>query len=377
MKKDKFYLYTGNHSKTVGIEDFISILKDIFYNNGTSLIVTDKLKDEGVYLIIDEFINYSINKKIRKFKKNTNSKFIFVLTEFVEKKTLFETFNYYSGIDRYFYTPFIDIYLRLMRDDFGKVGARSIFSASISIVPAVIILIGKYIFYSIKQRRLNGFISEERGYMQYFIYLHMRYLGLSEMIDVASSVICPHQGIVSKMKSSRAFKQQSNYFVFYPVFPKVDFSHFFIGSKILGIKVTGSITKYRKKCVRKVNTLLLKYGLLNMEITKTVSFDDNEHYNSYFSYHPVQIKGWPYSSPTRIYRAITIDNTIPLIDTVHNDHIIEKLCFLLDKESINDLLEIVDSPKTVENYWKVRIDCYLDEAHKSNKKMLQWINNYE
>jgi len=367
------YLYINNHKISDGIEDYISILTGIFSSNGHNLELTSDLtKINSTFLIIDEFTNYFSNKEIRKIDKS--SKVIFIATEFIEKKALFETFNYYSGIDRYFYTPFLNLYLKMKRSDFGKINLRDKLSALVAILPALLILSLKFIHYVLKKKNIYGFLEKEKQYMQYFIYLHMRYLGFCSMIDMADMVIVSHKNVGIQLEASRNCRTTKKIFEFVPDFSKKDFNSFFKRrKKNIGIMLTGSITPYRQKWIEKINREIQIFGLFDIVYVKAYSFEDKRRNSEIFSLHPVQIKGWKYSSPTRIYRSIVNDNTIPIVTQKNNDHIIENLCYQLDLDRIYDLISLVNSEENAQKYWIEKIKNYQAEAEKMNTKMIDAI----
>ena len=92
-------LYTGNHGKKDGIQDYIDILSYICKSRGTDLKVSEEISDSGVNIVIDEFTNLVSNNRIRDIRELSESvRFVYILSEFIEKRFMVKSFNHFGGI---------------------------------------------------------------------------------------------------------------------------------------------------------------------------------------------------------------------------------------------------------------------------------------
>lgn len=63
----RLFIYTGNHGKQDGIEDYLTLCKNVFGSRGFQVEVSTTLHINSTNIIIDEFTNYIENKSIAAF----------------------------------------------------------------------------------------------------------------------------------------------------------------------------------------------------------------------------------------------------------------------------------------------------------------------
>ena len=112
--------------------------------------------------------------------------------------------------------------------------------------------------------------------------------------------------------------------------------------------VSGTNTKHRVFMLQKLRNIVTSYfsndndkdkftNLGNKQITFShLGFSNPNliHNDYFFSFHPLQTTDWKFSSPVRIYRCLTVDFSLPIVEKIFNDHRIESLCLQLDYDEI-------------------------------------------
>src|SRR6266496_5131644 len=128
MAREKYLsLYIGNHGKQDGIEDYITLITKLLAKRDVRVKASSAYDPHAVNLVIDEFTNYVENHRIAAFKKaHPKTPIVLVLTEFAVRKWGVESFNHFGGPFNAAAIALFDVYLRLVRDDFGKVGVGSV-----------------------------------------------------------------------------------------------------------------------------------------------------------------------------------------------------------------------------------------------------------
>lgn len=91
-----------------------------------------------------------------------------------------------------------------------------------------------------------------------------------------------------------------------------------------------------------------------------------------FSLHPPQSQGWPYSSPVRIFRAIEVDHTIPVLPEPFGDHPIEDVCLPMG-DSLQPLEDLAASPQARLRWLDEKLRPYNDIAIAQNAQLVQRI----
>jgi len=339
MRKE-VYIYSGNHGKLDGVEDYFSIIKGILEQGNVELVVSDKLIPNKTNILIDEFTSYIENKKLAKFKQeNPNSKLIFVLTEFVERKWLVESFNHFGGVFISSFIALLNVYIPLRRKDFGNPKLSNIlialFYLPVFFVYACFSLVAGFAK-KVKMGASRAFAKGKEqdtsfvGKHYSLIYLSLRYWGLRTFITHASEVIYAHTQVKNSFKNWKGPAMPKELGILHPVISEKEVLDNLFVNKGKFFEVTGSVTDYRAYWMKKIDLLLKIYGLHNLfEPCRKFSFADEKKkgvQRGAYSLHPPQTKKWRYSSPTRIYRALMIDHSLPVLTQNFNQHAIEKLC---------------------------------------------------
>ena len=376
-------LYIGNHGKKDGIKDYIDILSQIFESRGIDVKVSEELCDSGVNMVIDEFSNTIKNSEIRTLKKSSDSvRFVYVLTEFIEKKFMVRSFNHFGSIIDSSFIAFINIYLRKRRKNFKKARFQD-YLAFFLLSPflplyGIKFLVTNFINF-FKNYRSQGRknIFKINPQTHHLIYMHMRYLGFEEMIGYADAVILSHGSIE---KGYDGFRRElgegcNSGGVLYPELPHDTLTDFFMHhgqKKKLFIEMTGSITSYRYKFISKINTDILLAGVNNLlGHTKNFPFKKilriKQINRGAFSLHPPQSVRWPYSSPTRIYRSLCVDKSIPILTKNFNQHPIEDVCIVYKgEETILTMYGIYKNNLALTELMEPRLAKYMKLAKEGN-----------
>jgi len=153
----------------------------------------------------------------------------------------------------------------------------------------------------------------------------------------------------------------------------------FLVNKVIGFNISGTITRYRKLWAKHIDLIILFFGLRNVikqtSIPQTNIYEsDNSNYA--FSLHPPQSLHWKYSSPVRIYRAISFDNNIPLITKNFHQHPIENIAVSYNGiESLSECLNIYEDKNLREIFIKNKIIKYNKLAETNNNLIIKKIKN--
>lgn len=378
-------LYVGNHGKLDGVKDYITLITRLLGDRGIRVEVSSALNPQVVNLIIDEFTNYAENCRITAFRKaNPDCPILIILTEFTERKWGVESFNNFGNIFNAATIALADVYLRLIRDDFGRIEVASLLKL-LCFSPLLILqaipdtvkfvvsrLIGKKIAHP-----LNTYARKQ----QRIIYLHMRYLGLKACLGCADAVIASHEKIINGFgKNTGANEKPLPCFgVLYPEFDESDvLSRLMIGKKLF-IEITGSITSYRKRWIKFINQRLVVLGLHNVfgycvafPFAKLASGKRVDR--GAYSLHPPQTRTWPYCSPTRIYRALSEDYNLPILTHHFHQNPIEDVCFVFeDKKSLITLYEMYSNPALLRDFIEPRLKAYNTVAITRNNNLVEQV----
>lgn len=326
----RYNLYIGNHGKRHGIEDFITIVSEIFARRHLPLEVSEILQPDAVNLVIDEFTNYMENEQLRTFRaSHPDTPLILIVTEFVTQTRGIRTLNFYEGWLAASSIAILNIIIRNRREDYLRPTCRDWIVAALYL-PVFTLLLTQY-----SAMRLLGKTRHSLGGHVYrYAYLLMRYLGLEANLPYFDAIILSHPSIGQTMKG---IKHPPILGTLYPEIDEVTISHSLLENKKLHIEMTGTITRYRHRFFRIINAKLLELGLHHrFQLCRAHSFSDKEalDHRGAFSLHPPQQKNWAYSSPTRIYRAIAIDHNIPISTQIFGQHPIEDLTLLLNSKDL-------------------------------------------
>ena len=201
MADEKYLnLYVGNHGKLDGIEDYIALITNLMAKRGVQVRVSSTYDPHAVNLVIDEFTNYVENYRLAAFKKTyPRSKIVFILTEFAVRNWGVKSFNHFGGPFDAAAIALFDVYLRLVRDDFGQATIAGILKLMMYSPILALQMLPDFLWLALI--KLTGRRTSHRG-VRYLgshyrtIYFHMRYLGLKASLHYADAIIASHERII-------------------------------------------------------------------------------------------------------------------------------------------------------------------------------------
>ncbi|MCP3391895.1 hypothetical protein NLM27_24180 [Bradyrhizobium sp. CCGB12] len=373
-------LYIGNHGKSDGIEDYITLITAIMGRRGIDVKVSSTLDPEAINLIIDEFTNYVENRRIANFKRaHPHSKTIFVLTEFTVRNWGVTSFNNFGGPLDAATIVLFDVYLRFVRDDFGKIEAGRVLRLlcyspllAMQLLPTIMKLILR-IFFKRFSHPVKFLRSNHRT-----IYFHMRYLGLMASLHYADAVITSHEKVIEGVAREDG-RPLEHFGVLYPELdPETVIDKLMLDKKLF-MEITGSVTQYRQKWIERINTQLTTLGLQNVfYYCRALPFsflasDEPAHRGAY-SLHPPQTRSWPYSSPTRLFRALSVDHNLPILTHHFHQNPIEDVCFeLKGTASFVELYEMFNDRSRLRNFIEPKLKRYNEIVTARNDTLAQHV----
>ncbi|MDQ8731317.1 hypothetical protein LPJ38_30100 [Bradyrhizobium daqingense] len=374
-------LYTGNHGKLDGIEDYITLIAAIMGKRGIDVKVSSTLDPEAINVIIDEFTNYVENRRIANFKTAyPHSRMIFVLTEFTVRNWGVTSFNNFGGPLDAATIALFDVYLRLARDDFGKIGFGSVLRLlcyspllAIQLLPAIAQLILRIFFKRFSRQRVEFLRSNHRT-----IYFHMRYLGLMASLHHADAVITSHEKVFEG--TNRESRRPLEHFgVLYAELDPETVIDKLMREKKLFMEITGTVTRYRQKWIERINRQLTTLGLQNVfYYCKALPFSflasDEPANRAAYSLHPPQTRTWPYSSPTRLFRALSVDHNLPVLTHHFHQNPIEDVCFeFKGTASFVELYEMFNDRSRLRNFVEPKLKRYNEIVTARNDMLAQHV----
>lgn len=392
------YLYTGNHGENGnldGIEDYLVLFAQLLNKRGYSVQMNSVLNPDGINIVIDEFTSCIENKKIAEFKTaNPNCRLVFVLTEFPERKWGVASFNHFGGIIDSSVIALFNVYLRNIREDFPENSLRDYATlAFYSPLLALYFLANslKYLVCRLLGKKADAPVA---GFIRRFhrvLYFHMRYLGLLAQVKHADAVITSHEcimpNLVDEGHSDR--KQWSFLGVIYPELDEEDIVTHLLQGKEPFVEITGSVTPYRKKWLRQLNTQIsllgiqnffgkckeLPFAVLHAEKKKKI-WAFTKMKRGAFSLHPPQTKSWPYSSPTRLYRALAVEYNLPVLTKHFAQNPIEDVCYVYNgQNSMIEIAEMFTDRERLLEFIRPRIQQYNQIVVLRNDHLIQCLIN--
>jgi len=143
------------------------------------------------------------------------------------------------------------------------------------------------------------------------------------------------------------------------------------------IEITGNVTQHRQTLLDKINRDILIFGMnSDLKGGRARGFQQiNPHEKrGTFSFHPPQSRHWAYSSPTRIYRAIAIDYSIPIISHYFGQHPIEDLCLIYSgPETLELMSKLIKDREACVNYLYPRMLAYNEKIKILNNQVIEAI----
>jgi len=378
----QFNLYIGNHGKQDGIEDFVEIISNILSTRGHEVTVLSELKTDCPNIIIDEFTNIIENRKIATFKKNhPEIKLIYLLTEFVESKYGMRSYNFFGNV---FDAAKISVFNLLIRYKRKDLPSASFYDYLILflLLPFLFIYISYFLlaYCFIKKRRVYIRKTEFKKHLHVMAYQHFRYLGLLKMVKYADLLIFSHGSIKNGIEQIIENKITVIGDTIYPEIEKEAVIDRLFENKVLGIEMTGTITKYRQKWISLIDASILNLGLKYFfGLCDRRSFSDKKDDSKpglAYSLHPPQNKVWKYSSPTRIYRALVYEYNLPILTKYFGQHPIEDICLVYaGDEFFIQLYEFYHNKQLAVDYLTPRLDKYLQLSIMENNKVVQQLTS--
>lgn len=338
----------------MGISDIIDMLTPIFKSRNINLIVVDQLQAGETNILIEDFSSNDVIESIRQFKsKQPYSKIICVITEF--PNCFFGDFTF-NAPNKFPYNLFLLFDITIYK-------SKNLFKLFFKIIFAIICIPFIPInFFLMSPHVMNKFISESsvtnvnKNYgrvnstvrvfskLTYFIsvffrktksffflllnpprrsYHLLKYQRFHNFIKVSDSF----DNIVSMHPASNVnhiwntFNLSiDNYFT--PEISAHDF-HNSLHKPSRDIVFSGNLTPFRRQTIRAINTKFTNSGYS----IKSFNYSAEVSKNLFaFTICIKQFKDWKYSSPGRVWRAYSLENSIPLLVEKFNDHPIENIC---------------------------------------------------
>lgn len=374
----RFFIYTANHGKQDGIEDYLTLIKNVLGSRGFQVEVSSTLRTDGTNIIIDEFTNCIENRRIAEFRKNNpERRCVLVLTEFWERKFGVESFNHFGGLFDSATIALFNVYLRMFRNDFPAIRIRDM--AALLLQSPVLIAHGaitlmKYLALKLTGKKVASPVAYFLRRHHRLIYFHMRYLGLMAHLCYADAVIASHEAITRGFSGAIDIPKGKLKFlgVVYPELDEQNILGSLMKQKNPFVEITGSITSNRLKWVNRLNNLIELSGIHDVfGLTKPLPFSllssGEKFERAAYSLHPPQTKNWPYCSPTRIYRALQVDHNLPVLTKHFGQNPIEDVCFILkDQRSVLEMLEMYSDRTAMLNFVTPRIRKYNEIVKQRN-----------
>lgn len=368
----RFNLYVANHRALDGIEDYISILRAVLVRHGHELLVTRVLAPHELTFVIDEFSSPFSNEELAAFKREwPESKLVFILTEFVERRSLVTSFNFFGGWLDAAAVAAMNVYLRVRRRDFAGPRLRDWLVAAGYIPGLAPYCLG------LGFEKFLGRRSRLTRHLARLAYMTMRYLGFESMVAYADAVILSHPMIERGLRAL-GFSTP----VLGTLYPELDMAdirrRLFVGKR-LGIDVTGSITPYRKRWIQRINKDIFlsdSHGVFGR--CRAVAFDRVDAGSprglpgrSAYSLHPPQSRGWRYASPTRIYRSLARDGAMPVLTKVFDQHPIEACCLVYrGPATLGDMWRYYRDRSRLVEFLEPRVADYMRIAIRRNDALV-------
>jgi len=367
----QFNLYIGNHGKRDGIEDFIEIISNILSNRGHEVAVSNELKANYPNIIIDEFTNFITNRKIAYFKKAfPETKLIYVLTEFIEKKYGLTSFNLFEGLLEVSVLTLVNVYLKLRRSDFPSPTLYDFVLAFLHL-PFYSVYFLSYVVKKIisgkKKLSLTSIFHKQ-------VYMLMRFLGMKSMLCHVDLILLAHRDITRNL-SKYLISSESVAGVIYPEMDISKIKQNLFENKILAMELTGSVTPYRQGWIEAINKSIVLLGIKHeFGMSQVYSFINStkKTLRGAFSFHPPQTKNWKYSSPTRLFRALNQEGNIPILTHYFNQHPIEDVCLLYEgDQTILKMYDFFHDKNKAWTYLLPKLENYAQKAELENNIIVQ------
>lgn len=374
----RFCIFTGNHDMLDPIEDYLAFLEGMLANRGYEVRVDDALDPGAVNIVIDEFSDPARSDVLRRFKStHPGAPVIFLLTEFCERRFGFRTFNHFSGLA---YSAALSIANVLQRRRLGgRVGlrGRDFVQLGLYLPLAILDLVVHVAAWPVRWASGGPTESPLQRYRRRYrraIYMHSRYLGFICNMDLADGVMSIHEQIEAAYHAIPGYSRVAGPFlgVIAPEINARDVADNLMRDRDLAVELTGSVTTYRERWIRKFDALVDSSGLsARVGKCRVIRFGSNGpdtgSRRAAYSLHPPQDENWPYCSPTRIYRALVTDRNVPVITRYYGQSPIENLCLRLEGEStLREMVTMFDDREKLLGCMNPRLKQYEGQASRTN-----------
>ena len=363
-----YFLVTSNHYSLSGISDHVKILLSIFEENNLNLKVSDDIVAGETNIIIDEFTNLGFNQRFKNLDLK-KTRLVLVATEFITNKNNFKTFNSFeitwlNILIIKFLFP-ISIFFKYLWS-FKVTGFKLNTGVSKSIDNSLRYVL-KFIFFNVYK-----FFTTEK--IRRYLYDYQRYKLFTKYIKYFPEIIVFHKELHNHY-SLFVKNNNLNINVLEPLYPIIENKVLKeISNKKYSFFMSGTPTNFRFKQFDALKKII-SFGLLEDKFFNVPFCDfffkafEKDTPNYLFSYHPTQTSEWKFSSPIRIYRSLSVDYSIPIVDKYFHDHPIEKLCLKKDDQIYLTTKNLYLKKKS--NYDMVKLlNEYNSFSLKNNRKIL-------
>jgi hypothetical protein len=372
--KGQLSIYTGNHDFAPGIADIIDMLIYSFRKRGWSVSTSETLRSECVNFVVDEFSDAEKRQAIKAFRQaNPHTTLVLVATEFISKKWGVQSFNLF-GVGEWCNVVLLN--LTLSRTG-NRSGANPLTSAIVAI-PALLIVVLWCLLNpvaTIRRIRDKTVLGMCLSMINNRAYMHKRYLGFRDSLFLFDAVIVTHPCIATHINGREQPSPRPIHLGF--LNPEID------GSASLsatnqemrpGFEMTGTITSHRKKELNSLNRFL-DFARLSDKAPQpcaSIGFHETvEAKRSALSFHPPQTRKWPHSSPTRLYRSIAKNGSIPVLTRRFSECEIENICLVFEQspkflQTINQLAFKADERA---DYLREKIAAYNESVRGFNDEI--------
>lgn len=372
----EFHIYTGNHQVTGHAQDMFILMRQWLTDNGQEFSESSNLRVGKVNLILENFSNYLSNEHISNFKKShPDSPCILLVTEFIERKWGVTSMNLFGGPLDAALLSFMHIAISLKRPDLERVRFSSYLRGlaySPLVAAGLVAVLIKYFFLKIIDTcAANGWKKDFSDRVYALGFYHTRYLALLRFLPTIDYFVFLHPGVRASIQRYGVLAANDPRLggVVHPTFAGDAVVNGLLRGKKLGFSMSGTISSYRQSCAAQLNRLLLIYGLKSVFGSVQLLAHRSEQRPSEFAFalSPTKSAGWPYSSPLRTCRALTIEGAIPLVFHQYQQHPIDALAIPFEGvKSLRLLRSFYDDPDEARRYFGLKIAEYLRVARMNN-----------
>ena len=133
----------------------------------------------------------------------------------------------------------------------------------------------------------------------------------------------------------------------------------------------------RQKWIERINQQLISLGLQNvfgncMSLPFSLLASDKPVNRGAYSLHPPQTRTWPYCSPTRIFRALSVDHNLPVLTHHFHQNPIEDVCFVFENQkSTIEMFEMYADPARRRAFVEPRVKSYNEFVAVCNDALVE------